>query len=365
MESLLADVRQRLWAARLLQALRGALWAWAAIMATVAVLHAVTGVPGLASAVALGTAAVLVAIAWAVSHGPGKAEAALYADRHLGGQSGYSTWLEGCRSGDAQRDSAARRRLVEWTASVVPASRRALEARRLPWRLARPLAAAAICTGVAVTVTMLGLAQPAAPTGSRDGMGSEAAPAGAPRLDDAALAESLAGSMAESMAGEPATPVGPEESGRGSMDREDTPGGLRAAGPAPGPQDSIERADSDDQRREASGVAAVAGTGREAGSTRDDSGPGAGSRAAPGAMNVQRRDVNGSADAGERMADDERSAGYGDDAARAAAGAGAAMLSAAAAQAPAARRDAVLSPAEAAYVDAWRAAAREPGQEQR
>ena len=38
---------------------------------------------------------------------------------------------------------------------------------------------------------------------------------------------------------------------------------------------------------------------------------------------------------------------------------------AAAAQAPAARRDAMLSPAEAAYVDAWRAAAREPGQEQR
>jgi hypothetical protein len=149
------------------------------------------------------------------------------------------------------------------------------------------------------------------------------------------------------------------------MDREDASGGLRAAGPAPGPQDSIERADSNDPRREASGVVAAAGTGREAGSTRDDSGPGAGSRAAPGAMNVQRRDVNGSADAGERMADDERAAGYGDDAARADAGAEAARLSAAAAQAPAARREAVLSPAEAAFVDAWRAAAREPGQEQR
>ena len=379
--SLLATVRRRLWRERFVQATRTALWAWAAILAAAAALHLAVGQPHLGIAVAVAAGAWLAALAGAALRRPTEPESALFADRFLGGESAYSTWLE-ARAGGNAADTPALHRLAQWTAAAVPASRRALDTRQPQSRLVRPLAAAGICTAVAALVTAL-------PTAERNASGEPAREARtatttveAPSLGDDALARELAAELAT-----PAGPsVGPGDPGRGSMGHADGADPAASAAMAREPRTAEPGAPREGERRATAAEAAVAatdgaspvgtagadlgaddrlrasatraaGTGREAGTSRDELAATDGSRALQGAMTVQRRDVTRPGDEAARQADMTQ-AGIYDGEAAAASGDSIAAPAAAAARPPAARREAALSPAETAYVTAWAEVAR-------
>jgi hypothetical protein len=368
-QSMLAAVGRRLWRGRFARAARTALWAWASILAVAAATHLVAGRPGFLTAVALGAAAWLAAVAWAATQRPTRSESALYADRVLGGASAYTTLLEAGNTIGRRNDTPALRWLAQWAAAKAPASRQALEARHDPLRLARPLATAGICTAVAAVVMSL----PVAPSGTTDRRATvtagEAGPAEPLSLGEPGLAETLAAELA--------TQIPPEDAGHGSMDPAD--GGAAGAGPdgaerseapmetdaarargaatpgsgAAGPGEALGIEDADGRP----GLAPAPGTGREAGASRDDAAAGEGSRALQGSMTVVRRELNGM-DETDRRADMEQAGTYLDDAA-ATGMTPSAVASVAPARPPAARREARLSPVEAAYVDAWRAARQE------
>jgi hypothetical protein len=386
--SLLAAVRRRLWRERFVHASRTALWAWAAILAAGAALHLAVGQPRFGIALAIAAGAWLVALAGAALRRPTESESALFADRFLGGESAYSTCLE-ARAGGAAADTPALHRLAQWTATAVPASRRALDALQPPLRLARPLAAAGICTAVAALVTALPVAERHASGESAREAGAAATPVETPSLGDDALARELAAELAT-----PVGPsVGPGDPGRGSMgpaDRADAPTSaamapeLRTAEPGT-PRDGARRATGEEAAvaaaadaspagtpgadlaaddRSGSDATRAAGTGREAGTSRDELAATNGSRALQGALAVQRRDVTRPGDEAARQADMTQAGTYDGEAATVN-GDPVAAAAAAAARPPAAQREATLTPAETVYVTAWAEAVRAARAEQR
>jgi hypothetical protein len=110
-----------------------------------------------------------------------------------------------------------------------------------------------------------------------------------------------------------------------------------------------ESADDDIGRASA---ARAPGSGREAGTTRDDLAGTEGSPVLSGALTVQRRDMIRPGDEAARQADMAQAGIYAGETPMASGGSVAAPT-AAAARPPAARRETALSPAEAAYVAAW------------
>jgi hypothetical protein len=371
--SLLAAVHRRLWRERFVVALRVALWSWAAILASAAALHLAVSWPGLGVAVAIAGAAGLAALGWAALRRPSEAESALYADRRLGGESAYSTWLEARAGGDDARNTPALRRLAQWTAAAARRSQGALEALHAPLRLARPFVAATICTVVAALVTALPAADRRTDT-DRARQAREPSQATEPlSLDDDGLARELAAELSMPLE----SPVGSEDLGRGSMQRaRDGEGATSAATAgesstvqAAVPRDDVRRATAAKASIAAAGVEATAGlpptadeagedatarapgSGREAGTSRDALAAAAGSRALPGALAVQRRDVIDTGEDSARQADMGQAGIYDRD--TSASRAAAALPEVAAARPPAARREIALTPAEAAFVTAW------------
>ena len=375
--SLLAAVRRRLWRERFIHATRNALWAWAALLAAAAALHLALGQPGLATALAAAVVVWLVALAWAALRRPTRAESALFADRCLGGQSAYSTWLEAGVADTGVPRSPALQRLVQWTAATAPASRAALAALRTPSRLARPLAAAGICTAVAALVMALPVAGRGPATETVREARNEARPADALSIDDDALARELEAELATSAD----SSVGPHDPARGSMRREDGTNAAPVAAEAGESSAAAPLSARDEMMQSAAEVSGIAardgrspagtpqaepaddgagrasaarapGSGREAGTTRDDLAATEGSPVLAGALTVRRRDTIRPGDEAARQADMAQAGIYAGEAAMAGGGPVAAPT-AAAARPPAARREAALSPAEAAYVAAW------------
>ncbi len=378
-DSLLAAVRRRLWREQFVQATRTALWAWAAILAVAAALHLAVGQPRIAMALAVAAGAGLVALAGATLRRPSEAESALFADRFLGGESAYSTWLE-ARAGGEAADTRALHRLAQWTAAAIPASHRALDTLQSPLRLARPLAAAGICTAVATLVTALPAVERNPLGGPARAARTAATAVETPSLGDDALARELAAELA--------TPevrsVDPGDPGRGSMGHADGADPAATAAMAPGPRTAEPGAPRDERRatdaeaavaaangapdgtahadlgaddRSPASEARAAGGGREAGTSRDESAATDGSRALQGALTVQRRDVTRPGNEAARQADMTQAGIYASEGA-AASGDSIAAPAAAAARPPAARREAALSPTETAYVTAWAEAVR-------
>ncbi len=375
--SLLAAVRRRLWRDRFIHATRNALWIWAALLTAAAALHLALGQPGLARTLAVAAVAWLVALAWAGLRRPTPAESALFADRFLGGESAYSTWLEAGVVDAGVLHPPALQRLAQWTAAAAPSSRAALAALHTPTRLARPLAAAGICTAVAALVMALPDSGRSPSADSAREVRDGARPAEALSIDDDALARELEAELATSAD----SSVGPHDPARGSMRRE---GGTDAAAStsrlgessAAAPlstRDDVSRPPGDETRVAArdggapagapqaepaddgvgsASAARAPGSGREAGTTRDDLAGTAGSPVLPGALTVQRRDLIRPGDETARQADMAQAGIYSGEAAMASGGP-VAVPTAAAARPPAARRETALSPAEAAYVAAW------------
>jgi hypothetical protein len=375
--SLLATVRRRLWRDRFVEATRHALWASAALVTTATALHLALGQPGLAITLAVAGAAWLVALARAAVKRPSVAESALFADRFLGGESAYSTWLETDVADAGVPHTPALQRLAHWTDAAAPTSRAALAALHTPSRLGRPLAAAGVCAAVAALVMAL-------PDVARDSTAEaeraardRASPAEALAIDDDVLARELEDELAASAR----SSVGPDDPVRGSMRRDEGTEPTDSAAPSTGTSAATPLALRDEVRpstadasgaavrdgdspagtsqaepadQGAAGVAAARtpGSGREAGTTRDDLAATGGTPVLAGALTVRRRDIIRPGEEAARQADMTQAGIYEGEAASAS-GDPAAARTIAPARPPAARRDTALSPAEAAYVAAW------------
>ncbi len=155
LQTLLGAVRHTLWRAQFVVATRRALWASSALELLAAI--------GSLSGWAVHHAAVLVAVgvlwvlllSWAAWQRPGAAACALWADRHLGGASAFTTWLETAGSPSALHSAPAVLWLRQWTEQRVPESLRLLGERRTRNHLGRPLLVALVSAALAALVATL------------------------------------------------------------------------------------------------------------------------------------------------------------------------------------------------------------------
>lgn len=155
LNSLLVAVRAWLWRQCFVAATRAALWGTAALLLTAVAWHLATR--RVAADFVLWTTAALwtALLVRAALQRPNIATCALWADRHLHGQSAYGTLLEMQRAAPSGARALALHQLDVWAAAQAPRSRLLLSERREPTRLARPLLAALVCAALAVLVQSL------------------------------------------------------------------------------------------------------------------------------------------------------------------------------------------------------------------
>lgn len=378
---LIGAVRRRLWHETITEAARTGGWAAAAALA----LGAATRVayPPWADAVLIGAVvlAVLTPMAGALRRRPDAAQAALWADRHLGGASAFTTWSELQRGG--QSGSPAAQRLTAWATQRVPEALRRLQAQRQPTRLARPWAAATVCAVLAVFVRALPpptaqdpstasasaagspVSAPAAagpePAWSSTDRGSERSRDLAAALRDGSQAMGRAARGTVNGADAPAGQQDRTEAAdRTRPDRPDRPADPSAVHPTD-PRAVAGRRDDPAGLVEASLPAGAtglpgAGPGREAGDSRDDRAQFGRSRAAAALAAVQRSPLRDGRPVDDRQADPTRSGTWNEPLGeRAPPGSSAPTPSppVAAATAPPAERGTALTASETSYLRTW------------
>ena len=348
MRSLLQAVRRYLWHQRLGAAVRAALWGTAALMLAAVALHLATRRVQAEPVLVLAALLWLAMLVWAAARVPSPADCALWADRHLGGQSAFSTLLQPGHA--AGPDAAALRWLNSWAAAQAPRSQHLLAQRHASPRLARPLLTMLVCAGLAVLVKSFWHDVPA-PQQSEHASSPRGTDA-PPPADDARTGGTQAAPADASPATAPHRDAGQATARRKPSDGNETFNPLAVA----------------DAAAEASGTAAASGSttasaadalsatargsaaGREAGDARDERSSAGLSRAAPGLPQGPRR----SAGAYERLAlqaDMSEAATY-DEALPDTAGT-APLPAAVAAAPPTARESTPLTPTETTYVQAW------------
>jgi hypothetical protein len=333
-QSLLDGVRRWLWREQVAGTARLALHASAALMLLAAAAH-IVAIP-LAIRGLLTTVAVLwvVAMLWAGTRRPRLQTAALWADRHLAGESAYSTLVE---ARTASPNTPALQWLEQWAVATVPRSQRLLASLRAPARLFRPMVAAVICTALAAIV----LTRPDTRTQTDKGTTSSAAPQATARSDAAAAPVARPASTDELAAAL-----------RRAQPRSDTDNGSMRAVPAP-----RDRLGEGRTALTAANNSAGAAGGRKAGDSRDDRADRGTSKASQEPMSLQRRPLAARTSTRDRRADMDTLATFEDE--RTALGAppeffhDRAIGSPRAAAPPPAAHTRDLTPAQAAYVQAW------------
>jgi hypothetical protein len=367
---LLGAVRRRLWLEQFVRSTRTALWGTAAVMALAAALRLLTGQTVVGPMFAVVAVLWIAALVASLLRRPSLERCALFADRELQGESGYSTWLEASRGTTVPSDSLALSWLEQWTRHAVAPSHQLLMERRTPWRLAQPIAVACVCAILLAFASMLPAVDTAAPAeprqASRDAPVDETAESLLP--GETELGERLASALR--------TADRPDEADRGSMDAAgvaapdgaglerpptDTAGDRAGiAGVAVPPGEAAAGAERHDAAESSAGTSTSApGSGREAGAVRDDRTAPGDSRAAAGPLAVRHRNLNAATGEAGRRADMNQLATYDDEPTARGSGTAGPTLTPVAASPPPARREATLSPVEAAYVEAWLAARQE------
>lgn len=352
--ALLQAVRRALWRDSLLQALRVAAVAAAAGCAVVAAWHLAVAALPLAVLGVLLLAPWPLALAWAAGQRPDDARCARHADRHLGGASGYATWLE--HRGAPPTPALAH--LQQWAAARAAGSLQALAAQRRPAGLARPLAALGLCTALAgFVLTRPGVTVNAPAVAAAPAMASAAEP-----IANAAPAPDLAGELARALRADRETEASRRSgaaAGDGRASDAARPSDLAptagaGAGPAAPGSAAEATAGAAPPGAPAAVVAAGVPAGRDAGDSRDDGGPGR-SRAAPSGT-PPRGAAAPASRGGETIADATRAGRFGG--AEVVSSAPAAPVAFAPAAPPTTTDSPLLSPAQARYVQAWRQAQR-------
>jgi hypothetical protein len=357
---LLGAVRRRLWRGQFVAAGRLALWATSALGLTAVALHLVVG--AVPAAAVGGTLALLwsAAMAHAAWRRPSQAAAALWADRHLGGASAYTTLLEGGAAAQAQE--GAWHRLEQWAAAQASAATLRLAARRESLHLWRPLAATLVCTALAAVV--LTLPEPAAapplPAAANDAAASDRPAA----LTEAQAASAWVSEVASALRSAPAETQpeprgagGAAKSGAGQADESRSPEAAEpgASAHATGPQSATAAAarPADAPPGMGAGQSTGPSAGREAGGSRDERADAGASRALGGSLTVQRSAMPERTSPHSQQADLGSPAAFAEGPATASGPAAQPLPAAAAATPPTAAEATRLSAGLSNYVQAW------------
>ena len=385
-QGLLSAVRRRLWRVQLVAAARLALWGSAGLMLLAVVVHlSARQVPAGAVLMVI-TALWVLMLAWTGTRRPADAACALWADRHLGGASAFTTLLETALGAQATQNPQAVQWLESWAAARVPEGLRRLAGHRDAAPLSRPLLAVLVCAALTAAVLSLPTFAPTlqqqTAASSPSGRGDPQTPQTpqtpqAPQTpaqadaDTAKGVDRLAAALRAASVQQPAEPSQAlRETGQAQAAAPDKVDGATAAAqaaarpngePAPrspppagttagaaGPTAALPAATPP---APGTGNSAGAGTGNEAGDSRDARGDRAVSPAPRGTM-PQARSMPWPGSA-QRQADSGSLGSYEGDASTPGAASMPALAAAAAATPPAAHDATRLSPAETSYVQAW------------
>lgn len=366
--ALLATVRRHLWRAEFMAALRLALWASAGLLLVAVAVHLVV------SPVPARAAGLVLALPWAAlfaraaARRPDDAACALWADRHLGGASAFTTLVELDRVTAGRAHAPARRSLEQWAASRVPACLQQLATLPATTRLPRPLLSTAVCAALAGFVLSL-------PGRLPDVLPAPAVAAAVAErplsVADAAVPSALVNEVASALRAAE-RPGPPEPRGAGGAP---TAGPAKAGdGPAPAaappaavPGDLVAVHDVrpatpvDTLPTPRGGTTSGGGTGREAGDSADRRGDGGVSRGLQARQPVPRSELGPRPASAARQADTNQLGSYQDDASAAGATGRLASPAPAAATPPAVAESTRLSPTETTYVQTWlKASTRRP-----
>ena len=387
-QGLLRAVRGRLWRMQLVAAARLALWGSAGLMLLAVVVHlSARQVP--AGAVLMVLAALWVSVlAWAGTRRPADAACALWADRHLGGASAFTTLLEAGAGAQATRHPQAVRNpqavqwLERWATAQVPEGLRRLAEGRETAPLSRPMLALLVCAALTAAVLSLPTFAPtlqqqaaaSSPPGKGDPqtpqtpqMPAQAEPATAQGVDRLAAALRAASLQQPAEAGQTRREAGQAQAATPDKADGATPAAQAAARPAgePAPRSPLPSGTTAgaagptaavpaaEPPAAGTGNSAGAGTGNEAGDSHDVRGDTAVSSAPRGTMPHQATRSMPWPGSAQRQADNGSLGSYDDDASTPGAASMPALAAAAAATPPAARDAVRLSPAETSYVQAW------------
>jgi hypothetical protein len=369
LQSLLGAVRRRLWRNEFAAAAGLALWGTAGLMLLAVAVH--LAVRPVRIGVVLSATAVLWAsmMARAGLRRPSDSACALWADRHLGGASAFSTLLEMSNGTQGGPHAHGLRWLEYWATARVPQSLRLLEERRDPTRLSRPLLLMLVCAAFATLVLTL----PDLAPSSRQQRAVSTAPSIAERPVPEAeptMTEELAGELlhalrsVESNRTSDRRQVGPAPAaGRGESDDSAgsrvapsgtaTPGERAPIGnsPAGNPVDAVP----------ATGAtpASGAGSGRAAGDRPDDRADAGSSRVLRGTMPLEGREPIARRRSPEKQADMDQLATFEEDPSIQRTANVRADHAPAAATPPATAENTQLTPSQGAYVQAWMRASKQ------
>ncbi|MFM9914894.1 MAG: hypothetical protein ACKVOX_03715 [Rhizobacter sp.] len=366
-QSLIDAVRRRLWQGQLYVAARRSLWSTAGLMLLAIAVHlAARSVSGGAVLFALAVlwASMLARAGW---KRPADAACALWADRHLGGASAFSTLLELDQATPPRAVPVqAVKHLEAFATAKVPQCLSQLAARPNPVQLYRSLASALVCAGLAMLVGQMLPGPAAAP--QQQGRGSVAsgpvnpAPAAADSPDSAALVSEIASALS---AGPSDAAASPERHGAGNASApgtgksDDDSGSAMAASdvlsPGPrGPASGTASGATGEAPPTAGATPLVGGSsGRDAGDSRDEAAGGGTSRALRGTIPVQRLELVARRPLADRRADPGQVANYDEELSKRSAVAKQVDADPAAATSPVAATDSWLTSTETTYVQAW------------
>lgn len=365
-QTLLGAVRRALWRAQASAAVGLALWGSAGLMLLAVAVHlALLAVP--VGAVLWALAGLWASmLAWAAGRRPTDAACALWADRHLGGASAFTTWLELGQGLPGVANAAVLRWLEQWAAARVPYSLRQLAERPAAARLARPLLCMLVCWPLATLVLTLPAPAPHSPPQAAAAPAAGTADRVLPAADAPQAAQLVSEIASALRAAQPdAAPARgqagqTQSAGQGKADDGKAPMAANASAAPPGKQASA----PDGSAAPPAAVSAATGTapspgtgaGREAGDSRDARAAVGNSKLLRGALAVQRSQLKDRRLAPEKQADMHRLGRYDDDLApqgtlalRAHAG----LAAPPAATPPPVSQAQRLGPTEASYVQAW------------
>jgi hypothetical protein len=361
---LLGSVRRRLWRDQLVAAIRLALWVSAGLLlVAVAVQLSVRRVPAVTILPAL---AVLwtVIFAWVGCRRPSDGACALWADRHLGGASAFTTMLDAGKAAHPGAQAPAVLWLEVWATARVPQCLRLIDERGMSARLSRPLLSVVICTALAAFVLALPdptspSRKPGAPASASAGADGPTPMAEAPEsvqlLSDIASALRSAESNAvseRSAAGQrPGAGIGVPASVTDSLTA--APEGVAPQGENAAAGESLLGTPADAAHTAGKSAVAGASPGRDAGDSRDDRADVGVSRMLQGTMAKQKLELKSQRPSPLTQVDPDQSASYDEQFSMPGVAALRTDIDVAAATPPPATEVARLTPTEASYVQAW------------
>jgi hypothetical protein len=362
-QSLIEAVRRRMWRSEFVAAARLALWVTAGLMLVAVAVHLAV------QPVRVGVVLPVIAVLWtsmmipAGLRRPSDSSCALWADRHLGGASAFSTLLETSDGTQRVPQPQGLPWLEYWATARVPHSLRLLEERRDSTRLSRPLLSMLVCTAFATLVLTLPDLAPSsrqalatsAPSSVVDRAMPEAEPPVTTKLVGE-LAQALRSTESHRTSDGREVGRAPAEGTGKSNDRHEsgmsqpgsaTPGETAIVGKSPGGK-SVDAAPT-------TGVSPASSTssGRAAGDIHDDRADAGTSRVPWGTMAMERRESSAQRRSPEKQADMDQVATFDENHSMQRAASVWADPAPAAATPPAATETTRLTPTLAAYVQAW------------